>query len=64
MSFPRLAVGQLRLWWDMTRPRVLLLVLFTGLPVLGMHGWASFERAFVVLFGTALAGAASSTLNA
>ena len=42
--------AQLKMWWDMTRPRVLLLVLFTGLPVLGMS--------------PALAGAASSTLNA
>jgi protoheme IX farnesyltransferase len=48
----------------MTRPRVLLLVLFTGLPVLGMHGWPSLGKASIVLFGTALAGAASSTLNA
>ena len=57
---------QLRMWWDMTRPRVLLLVLFTGLPVLGMAG-ARIEdagRVIAVLFGTALAGAASSTLNA
>jgi protoheme IX farnesyltransferase len=52
------------MWWEMTRPRVLLLVLFTGLPMLGMHGWPSLGRAAVVLFGTALAGAASSTLNA
>ncbi len=64
MSFPRLATTHLKLWWDMTRPRVLLLVLFTGLPVLGMHGWPSWGKAFVVLVGTALAGAASSTLNA
>ena len=60
------AAGQLRLWWDMTRPRVLLLVLFTGLPVLGMvdSGLVSAGKAALVLFGTALAGAASSTLNA
>jgi protoheme IX farnesyltransferase len=63
---PRGVLPTLRLWWDMTRPRVLLLVLFTGLPVLGMRpeGWPSFKDAAVVLFGTALAGAASSTLNA
>jgi protoheme IX farnesyltransferase len=61
---PRAFALQLRMWWDMTRPRVLLLVLFTGLPVLGMHGWPSFPQALAVLFGTALAGAASSTLNA
>ena len=58
--------AQLRLWWDMTRPRVLLLVLFTGLPVLAMAEgeMPSFAKSAAVLFGTALAGAASSTLNA
>lgn len=58
--------AQLRLWWEMTRPRVLLLVLFTGLPVFGMAGHAlpSLGKMAAVLFGTALAGAASSTLNA
>ena len=57
---------QLRMWWEMTRPRVLLLVLFTGLPVLGMveGGFPRWGKAVIVLFGTALAGAASSTLNA
>ncbi|MFZ5478408.1 MAG: heme o synthase [Myxococcota bacterium] len=65
LSVPRAVGAQLRLWWEMTRPRVLLLVLFTGLPVLGMgREWPSFGEAFLVLFGTALAGAASSTLNA
>lgn len=58
--------AQLRLWWEMTRPRVLLLVLFTGLPVFAMSGHAlpSIGKVCAVLFGTALAGAASSTLNA
>jgi heme o synthase len=58
--------AQLKLWWDMTRPRVLLLVLFTGLPVFGMAGETlpSLGKVAAVLFGTALAGAASSTLNA
>lgn len=57
---------QLRMWWEMTRPRVLLLVLFTGVPVLGMveGGFPRWGEAVIVLFGTALAGAASSTLNA
>lgn len=65
LSLSRGLGAQLRMWWEMTRPRVLLLVLFTGLPVLGMGGaWPSFSQAAWVLFGTALAGAASSTLNA
>lgn len=63
---PRSMLAQVRLWWEMTRPRVLLLVLFTGLPVLGMTkaGWPSPWDASIVLLATALAGAASSTLNA
>lgn len=63
-GLPQSVAAHLRMWWEMTRPRVLLLVLFTGLPVLGMHGWPSWSQAAAVLFGTALAGAASSTLNA
>ena len=57
---------QLRMWWEMTRPRVLLLVLFTGLPVFGLVDGQlpSFARMCWVIFGTALAGASSSTLNA
>ncbi len=56
----------LRLYWEMTRPRVLLLVLFTGLPVLAMGrgGWPGLVNAAWVLLGTALAGGASSVLNA
>jgi heme o synthase len=57
---------RLRMYWNMTRPKVLFLVLFTALPVFGMtgRGWAHPGEALKVLFGTALAGAASSTLNA
>lgn len=59
-------VAQLRLWWEMARPKVLLLVLFTGLPMLGMakDGWPPVWLAAVVLLATAMAGAASSALNA
>ncbi|MCO4744730.1 MAG: heme o synthase [Proteobacteria bacterium] len=56
----------IRLYVDITRPRVMALVLFTGLPALGMTeaGFPSWSRMFWVLTGTALAGAASSALNA
>ncbi len=64
MTMPQTVTAHLRMWFEMTRPRVLVLVLFTGLPVLGMHGWPAWREAVAVLFGTALAGAASSTLNA
>ncbi|TNE90104.1 MAG: protoheme IX farnesyltransferase [Deltaproteobacteria bacterium] len=56
----------LRLYVDITRPRVMALVLFTGLPALGMSeaGFPSLTRMFWVLVGTAFAGGASSALNA
>lgn len=59
-------VAQVRLWWEMARPRVLLLVLFTGLPMLGMarDGWPSLGLSALVLLATGMAGAASSALNA
>ena len=56
----------LAFYYQMTRPRVLALVLFTGLPVFAMNqtGWPSLATTAWVLFGTALAGAACSVLNA
>lgn len=56
----------IRLYLDITRPRVMALVVFTGLPalVLGKNGWPSPWLAFWVLLGTAFAGAASSAFNA
>lgn len=55
-----------RVYLDVTRPRVIALVLFTGLPVLalGRAVWPSPWDAFWILTGTALAGGASSALNA
>ena len=57
---------KLRVYLDVTRPKVLALVLFTGLPVLvvGRETWPDPWIAAWVLFGTALAGGASSALNA
>lgn len=56
----------LDLYVQMTRPRVLALVLFTGLPVFAMNqtGLPSLSKTLWVLLGTALAGAACSVLNA
>jgi protoheme IX farnesyltransferase len=56
----------LRVYLDITRPKVMALVVFTGLPalMLGTHRWPDPARAFWVLLGTALAGGASSALNA
>ncbi len=55
-----------RIFLDIARPKVIALVMFTGVPALalGKDGWPSLSTAVTVLFGTALAGAACSALNA
>lgn len=61
---PAPRTGQLLL--DIARPRVVALVVFTGLPALflGKDVWPTFGQAFWVLLGTGLAGASSSAFNA
>jgi protoheme IX farnesyltransferase len=56
----------LRLYVDILRPRVLALVVFTGLPalLLGKEVWPEPWLAFWVLLGTGMAGGASSAFNA
>lgn len=56
----------LRVYVDIARPRVMALVVFTGFPALliGHTDWPSLGRALWVLVGTAMAGGASSALNA
>jgi protoheme IX farnesyltransferase len=56
----------LRVYLDITRPKVMALVVFTGLPalMLGVDAMPDASRAAWVLFGTGLAGGASSALNA
>ncbi len=60
------ALASLRTYADLTKPRLLPLVLFTGLPVFGMAagGWTSLSFAALTLFGIALAAASANTLNA
>jgi len=55
-----------RLYVDITRPRVLALVVFTAVPalILGKTQWPSLTEAFWILLGTAFAGGASSAFNA
>ena len=50
---------------ELTKPRLLPLVLFSGLPalVLASGGWPSLQSAALVLFGTALAAGSANTLN-
>ena len=56
------------MWWEIARPKVLVLVLLTGLPMLGMMrtsmAEAGLAKVGVVLLATGLAGAASSAFNA
>ncbi|MBW2245494.1 MAG: protoheme IX farnesyltransferase [Deltaproteobacteria bacterium] len=49
----------------LTKPRILPLVLFTALPVMGMAtgGWPALPSMLVVLLGIAVAAAAANTLN-
>lgn len=62
----RSQASTLRLYLDVTRPKVMALVVFTGLPalLLGQPEWPSVGRAFWILVGTAFAGGASSAFNA
>lgn len=62
----RTLADTIRLYVDLTRPRVMALVVFTGLPalLLGKTGWPTVSQAFWVLLGTAMAGGASSAFNA
>lgn len=55
-----------RLLVEIARPRVMALVVFTGLPaiLLGQTVVPSLDRAAWVLLGTGMAGAASSAFNA
>jgi protoheme IX farnesyltransferase len=50
---------------ELTKPRILLLVIFTGLPVMAMatEGWPGIPFAAVTLFGIALAAGAANSLN-
>ena len=60
------AVGRVRDYVDLTKPRLLPLVLFTSLPVMGMAtgGWPPLSFAFPTLVGIGLAAASANTLNA
>ena len=51
------------LYVALTKPRILPLVIFTALPVLGMAGWPSLARSLGILAGISLAAAAANALN-
>ncbi len=55
-----------RNYLDLTKPRLLPMVLFTGLPVMGMAagGWPSFGFVLLTLLGILLAASSANTLNA
>jgi protoheme IX farnesyltransferase len=57
-------IGTVRGYLELTKPRILLLVLFTGLPVLWMAASAPSPLLSVaILGGTALAAASANALN-
>ncbi|MSP54936.1 MAG: hypothetical protein EXR69_04925, partial [Myxococcales bacterium] len=62
------ALSHVRMWWEIARPKVLVLVLLTGLPMLGMARTplldAGLGKVVLVLVATGIAGAASSAFNA
>jgi protoheme IX farnesyltransferase len=60
------ALNALRTYADLTKPRLLPLVLFTGLPVLFMAAGNAPSIGFglLILLGIALAAASANTLNA
>ena len=59
------ALQTVRGYVALTKPRILLLVLFTGLPVMGMAagGWPAPSFVAATLLGIALAAAAANTFN-
>ncbi len=63
---PNTAISTARSYLDLTKPRLLPMVLFTGLPVMGMAagGWPSFGFVVSILLGIALAASSANTLNA
>ncbi len=56
----------IRLYLDVTRPKVMALVVFTGLPavLMGRSAAPALQDLFWVMAGTAMAGGASSAFNA
>ncbi len=60
-----MATQAVRSYVALTKPRILLLVIFTGLPVLAMaaNGWPGASFACATLLGIALAAGAANTLN-
>jgi len=59
------ATQTFRAYADLTKPRILLLVIFTGLPVLAMAsgGWPGTPFAALTLVGIALAAGSANALN-
>ncbi|HTF34995.1 MAG TPA: heme o synthase [Myxococcota bacterium] len=59
------SLNRVRGYVALTKPRILLLVIFTGLPVMGMATgtWPAPLVVTATLLGTALAAAAANTLN-
>ena len=65
-SSPLAVLSSARSYADLTKPRLLPMVLFTGIPVFGMAagGWPELRFGALVLLGISLAAASANTLNA
>jgi protoheme IX farnesyltransferase len=60
---PARSPGTFARYLALTKPRILPLVIFTSLPVLGMAGWPPATQSVGVLTGILLAAAAANALN-
>ncbi len=60
------ALDAVRIYANLTKPRLLPMVLLTGIPVMGMAagGWPPLQVMCLTLLGIALAAASANTLNA
>jgi len=65
-ELPRVEVSPLQRLLEIVRPKVIALVVFTGVPalLLGVETLPPVSQAFLVLFGTTLIGGACSAFNA
>ena len=65
-SSPLAVLSSARSYANLTKPRLLPMVLFTGIPVFGMAagGWPELSFGALVLLGISLAAASANTLNA
>jgi protoheme IX farnesyltransferase len=64
-ELPLSRAGTFAAWLELTKPRIVSLVLFTGLPalLLAAHGWPSATVTWGALLGIALSAASAASFN-